>query len=124
VIIPVNEVQGISEALKTTHVGGITVLKVKGRGKTLPPEIHASLGTEIFRPEFGDKYALQVIVSDNKENDVKRLLEQILKWERSLFHQLHAQLISSLVLRTKRQSRQSIIPRIKQVSNVFISEAV
>ncbi|MFZ0896507.1 MAG: P-II family nitrogen regulator [Candidatus Nitrosopolaris sp.] len=70
VIIPVNEVQGISEALKTTHVGGITVLKVKGRGKTLPPEIHASLGTEIFRPEFGDKYALQVIVSDNKENDV------------------------------------------------------
>ncbi|HET7148569.1 MAG TPA: P-II family nitrogen regulator [Candidatus Nitrosopolaris sp.] len=26
--------------------------------------------TEMFRPEFGDKYALQMIVSDNKENDV------------------------------------------------------
>jgi nitrogen regulatory protein P-II 1 len=121
VIIPENDVEGISQALKTIHVGGITVLKVKGRGKTLPPEIHASKGTEMFRPEFGDKYALQVIVSDDRET---RLLEQILKWERSLFHQLHAQLISSLVLRTKRQSRQSIIPGIKHVSNVFISEAV
>ena len=69
-IIPENDVEGISEALKTIHVGGITVLKVKGRGKTLPPEIHASKGTEMFRPEFGDKYALQVIVSDSKENDV------------------------------------------------------
>ena len=69
-IIPENDVEGISEALKTTHVGGITVLKVKGRGKTLPPEIHASKGTEMFRPEFGDKYALQVVVFDNKENDV------------------------------------------------------
>ena len=56
--------------MKTIHVGGITVLKVKGRGKTLPPEIHASKGTEMFRPEFGDKYALQVVVFDNKENDV------------------------------------------------------
>jgi hypothetical protein len=69
--------------LKTIHVGGITVLKVKvkvkGRGKTLPPEIHASLGTEMFRPEFGDKYALQAIVSDNKETMLLKLLEQILK---------------------------------------------
>jgi nitrogen regulatory protein PII len=68
VIIPENDVEGISEALKTIHVGSITVLKVKGRGKSLSPEIHTSLGTEMFRPEFGDKYALQVIVSlDNKE---------------------------------------------------------
>jgi len=73
--------------LKTIHVGGITVLKVKGRGKTLHPEIHASLGTEMFRPEFGDKYALQAIVSDNKETMLLKLLEQILKYERSLSHQ-------------------------------------
>ena len=69
-IIPENDVQGISEALKKIYVGGITVLKVKGRGKTVAPEIHASLGTEIFRPEFSDKYTLQVVVADNKENDV------------------------------------------------------
>ena len=69
-IIPENDVQGISEALKKIHVGGITILKVKGRGKTVAPEIHASLGTEIFRPEFSDKYTLQVVVADNKENDV------------------------------------------------------
>jgi nitrogen regulatory protein P-II 1 len=68
VVIPQNDVQAINEALKKIHLGGITILKVKGRGKTIAPEIHASLGTEIFRPEFGDKYALHVIVSlDNKE---------------------------------------------------------
>jgi nitrogen regulatory protein P-II 1 len=70
VVIPQNDVEAINEALKKIHVGGITVLKVKGRGKTIAPEIHASLGTKIFRPEFSDKYILQVVVADNKENDV------------------------------------------------------
>ena len=70
VVIPQNDVQAINEALKKIHVGGITILKVKGRGKTIAPGIHASLGTEIFIPEFSDKYILQVVVTDNKENDV------------------------------------------------------
>lgn len=74
VIIPENDVEAISEALKEIQVGGVTVLKVKGRGKTLPPEIHASKGTEIFRPEFGDKYLLEVIVATNKENDVIKIV--------------------------------------------------
>ena len=70
VVIPQNDVEAISKALKKIHVGGITVLKVKGRGKTVAPEIHASKGTELFRPEFSDKYILQVVVADNKEKDV------------------------------------------------------
>ena len=76
VIIPENDVEAISEALKKIHVGGVTVLKVKGRGKTLPPEIHASKGTEIFRPEFGDKYMLEVVVATNKENDVIKIVRE------------------------------------------------
>jgi nitrogen regulatory protein P-II 1 len=76
VIIPENDVEAISEALKNIHVGGVTVLKVKGRGKTLPPEIHASKGTEIFRPEFGDKYMLEVVVATNKENDVIKIVRE------------------------------------------------
>lgn len=74
VVIPENDVEAISNGLKKIHVGGVTVLKVKGRGKTLPPEIHASLGTEIFRPEFGDKYMLDVVVVDDKENDVIKIV--------------------------------------------------
>ena len=74
VVIPENDVGAISEGLKEIHVGGVTVLKVKGRGKTLPPEIHASKGTEIFRPEFGDKYMLDVIVADDKEIDVIKIV--------------------------------------------------
>lgn len=35
IVIPQNDVQAIDEALKQIHVGGITVLKVKGRGKSI-----------------------------------------------------------------------------------------
>lgn len=67
VVIPQNDIEAISEGLKKIKVGGITILKVKGRGKSAAPKIHASKGTEMFTPEFSDKYTLQVIVDDNKE---------------------------------------------------------
>jgi len=70
IIIPENNIRIISEALKKIGVGGITVLKVKGRGKTQGPQIHASKGTELFTPEFSDKYVIHVIVSQEKETDV------------------------------------------------------
>lgn len=70
VVIPQNDIEAISQALKKIKVGGITILKVKGRGKAVAPQIHASKGTEMFTPEFSDKYTLQVVVPDNKENDV------------------------------------------------------
>ena len=72
IIIPENNVRLISEALKKIGVGGITVLKVKGRGKTQGPQIHASKGTELFTPEFSDKYVIHVIVPQEKETDVIR----------------------------------------------------
>ena len=74
IVIPQNDVQAIDEALKQIHVGGITVFKVKGRGKSIGPSIHASKGTEIFTPEFNDKYILQVVVPDEKENDVIKIV--------------------------------------------------
>ena len=51
-----NEVSKISEGLKKIGIGGITAFKAKGRGKTIPESVHASLGTEIYTPEFSDKY--------------------------------------------------------------------
>lgn len=74
VVIPQNDVEAISEALKKIKVGGITILKVKGRGKSVAPEIHASKGTEMFTPEFSDKYILQVVVNNNKEKDAIGLI--------------------------------------------------
>ena len=50
--------------------------KKRGRGKNPPPEIHASKGTEVFRPQFGDKYMLEVIIPDSKEEDVIRLVRE------------------------------------------------
>jgi nitrogen regulatory protein P-II 1 len=69
-----NEIKAISDALKKIDVGGITVLRVKGRGKRVGPKIHAGKGTgkgtELFTPEFSDKHILQVVVSNNKQKDV------------------------------------------------------
>lgn len=66
----------ISEGLKKIPVGGLTVTKKRGRGKNPPAEIHASKGTEVFTPQFGDKYMLEVIVPDSKEEDVIRVVKE------------------------------------------------
>ena len=42
-----NEISKISEGLREIGIGGLTVFKAKGRGKTIPKSIHAELGTEI-----------------------------------------------------------------------------
>lgn len=75
-VIPQNDVKAISVALKKLDVGGITISKVRGRGKTIAPQLHASKGTEIFIPEFSDKYILQVIVDDNQEKDVIKIIRE------------------------------------------------
>src|SRR5918911_5598344 len=74
VVIPQNDIEAISQGLKKIKVGGITILKVKGRGKTVAPRIHASKGTEMFTPEFSDKYTLQVILPDEKQNEAIEII--------------------------------------------------
>ena len=70
VILGENDVMAISEGLKTIGIGGLTVSKVRGRGKKPGPEIHASKGSEIFVPQFSDKYRLEAIISDTQEDEV------------------------------------------------------
>ncbi|MGY5140350.1 MAG: P-II family nitrogen regulator [Candidatus Nitrosopumilus sp. Bin_571-38] len=70
VILGENDVMAISEGLKKIGIGGLTVTKVRGRGKRPGPEIHASKGSEIFVPQFNDKYQLEAIISDTKEDEV------------------------------------------------------
>lgn len=76
IVIGKNDVMAISEGLKKIPVGGLTVTKKRGRGKNPPPEIHASKGTEVFRPQFGDKYMLEVIVADSKEEEVIKIIRE------------------------------------------------
>ncbi len=68
--MPENDVKAISDALKKIQVGGITAYKGWGRGKTIAREIHASKGTEIFTPEFSERYIIEVIVANEKKNEV------------------------------------------------------
>ena len=70
VILGENDVMAISEGLKEIGIGGLTVSKVRGRGKKPGPEIHASKGSEIFVPQFNDKYQLEAIIADTKEDEV------------------------------------------------------
>ena len=70
IILGENDVMAISEALKKIGIGGLTVSKVRGRGKNPGPEIHASKGSEIFVSQFGDKYKMEAIVTEDKEDEV------------------------------------------------------
>ena len=74
-VVPQNDIRAISDALKEIHVGGITIMKVMGRGKTAAPPLHAAKGTETFIPEFADKYILTVIVEDKDENEVVNIIK-------------------------------------------------
>ena len=65
--LPYNDVMKISEGLKKIEVGGLTVIKKRGRGKHPPPEIHASKGSAIFRPQFTIKYVVELITSEEKK---------------------------------------------------------
>lgn len=76
VILGENDVMAISEGLKGIGIGGLTVSKVRGRGKRPGPEIHASKGSEIFVPQFNDKYLLEAIVSDTQEDEVIKIIKE------------------------------------------------
>ena len=76
VILGQNDVMAISEGLKEIGVGGLSVSKIRGTGKKPGPEIHASKGSEIFVPQFTDKYKLEVIVADIKEDEVVSIIRK------------------------------------------------
>ena len=76
VILGENDVMAISEALKKVGIGGLTVSKVRGRGKRPGPEIHASKGSEIFVPQFNDKYRIEAIVPDAREDEVITVIKE------------------------------------------------
>ena len=75
VILAKNDVMAISEALKEIGIGGLTVSKVRGRGSKPGPEIHASKGSEIFVPQFTDKYRIEAIIPDVKEDEVVNIIK-------------------------------------------------
>jgi len=76
IILAKNDVMAISEGLKDFGVGGLTVFKVRGRGMNPGPEIHASKGSEIFVPQFNDKYLIEIIIADSKEEQIIEIIKE------------------------------------------------
>ena len=76
IILGDNDVMAISEGLKEIGIGGLTVSKVRGRGKTPGPEIHASKGSEIFVPQFTEKYLMTAIIADTQEDEVINIIKK------------------------------------------------
>ena len=76
IILGENDVMAISEGLKGIGIGGLSVSKVRGRGKKPGPEIHASKGSEIFVPQFNDKYQIVAIIPDTKEDEVINIIKK------------------------------------------------
>ena len=71
-----NDVMAISEALKKIEIGGLTVGKVRGRGKRPPPEIHASKGSAIFQPQFSEKYVIELVIPESNEEEVINIIKE------------------------------------------------
>lgn len=71
-----NDVMAISEDLKIIEVGGVSVSKERGRGKTPPPEVHAGKGRAVFTPQFGQKYIVKVIASEKKEDQIIEIMRK------------------------------------------------
>ena len=76
IILSKNDVMAISEGLKAIGIGGLSVSKVRGRGKRPGPEIHASKGSEIFVPQFSEKYLMELIISDTQEDEVVNIIKE------------------------------------------------
>ena len=76
VYLPNNDVMAISEALKKINVGGLTVIKKRGRGKKPPPEIHAGKGSMIFTPQFTEKYVIELFINENKKDDAIEIIRK------------------------------------------------
>ena len=75
-ILSFNDVMGINEDLKNIGIGGLTVDKERGRGKTPPPEVHSGKGRAVFTPQFSEKYVIQVIVPKDKEDQVVEIIRK------------------------------------------------
>ena len=71
-----NDVMAISEALRKIDIGGMTVTKVRGRGKRLPAQIHAAKGSAIFQPQFSEKYVIVVMIPESKEDEVINIIKE------------------------------------------------
>jgi nitrogen regulatory protein P-II 1 len=76
VIMAENDIAKVSDGLKKIGIGGLTAFKVKGRGKTIPAGIHASKGTQIFTPEFGDKYVIVAVLPDTKMDEAIKIIRE------------------------------------------------
>ena len=76
IILAENDVMNISEGLKEIGIGGLTVIKVRGRGAKTAAEIHTSKGMEIFVPHFSDKYRLMVVIPESKEEKTVDIIKK------------------------------------------------
>ncbi|MFZ1076474.1 MAG: P-II family nitrogen regulator [Nitrosotalea sp.] len=104
IILPENDVRSISDALKKLSVGGITAYKGWGRGKTVSPQIHASKGTEIFTPEFGERFIVEVIVPDDKKDEVIEIARSKAKLGKIFV----TQIVEAFDIQTERKDEQII----------------
>lgn len=74
IILPTNDITAISDELKKIDIGGITVFKGWGRGKSIPSKIHSSKGTEMFLPEFSPRYVLEVVIPESKKDHTVNII--------------------------------------------------
>lgn len=70
IIVPDRLFNDVNRIIKDTHAGGMTYSKVEGRGKIKAKPVAIDRGTRQFTPEFVPRIKMEVVVEDDKVDDI------------------------------------------------------
>ncbi|HET6730782.1 MAG TPA: P-II family nitrogen regulator [Nitrososphaeraceae archaeon] len=68
--IPDRTLDEVSDILKDANVGGMSHYRIEGRGRVKPEAIYIGRGTKRYKPEFIPRTKVEVVVSDEKAEEL------------------------------------------------------
>ena len=78
IIIPDLHLREVREILKVANTGGMSYYRIEGRGRIKAEAVAVGRGTMHYRPEFIPRYKVEVVVKDEQDEDlIKMLVERL-----------------------------------------------
>lgn len=69
-IIPDRRLDEVSEILKDANIGGMSHSRIEGKGKVKAEAVSVGRGTMRYKPEFVPRTKVEVVVSDEKVEEL------------------------------------------------------
>ena len=75
IIVPDRLFKDVNRIVKDTHRGGLTFLRVEGRGRINAKPVAIDRGTRQFTPEFVPRMKIEVVVRDDQVDGIVNKIE-------------------------------------------------